>query len=79
MSEKDPANMTDKELAVAVANRIVDNLCEAETAFSHGTAWTLEEWVVDTLLKGHKAKPLYEMTREELLVLWTEPKGEVQS
>ena len=65
---KDPTNMTDKELAVAIANRIVDSLCEAETAFSHGTAWTLEEWVVDTLLKGHKAKPLYEMTRDELLV-----------
>ncbi len=76
---KDPTNMTDKELAVAIANRIVDNLCEAETAFSHGTAWTLEEWVVDTLLKGYEAKPLYEMTREELLVLWTEPKEEVQS
>jgi hypothetical protein len=73
---KDPTNMTDKELAVAIANRIVDNLCEAETAFSHGTAWTLEEWVVDTLLNGHKAKPLYEMTREELLVLWVDSNKE---
>lgn len=63
---KDPTSMTDKELARAIADRIVDNICEV------GASWTLAEWVTDTLLKGHKAPPLYEMTREELLVLWGE-------
>ena len=62
---KDPTSMTREELARAIADRIVDNICEV------GAAWTLEAWVTHTLLNGHDAKPLYEMTREELLVEWS--------
>lgn len=69
-------SMTDQQLAEAIAHRIVANICEAEANFAHGPGWTLEEWVVDTLLNGHQAKPLRQMTREELLVLWSEQKEE---
>ncbi len=69
---KDPTSMTREELARAIADRIVDNICEDESVFAHGSGWTLAEWVTYTLLNGHDAKPLYEMTREELLVLWGE-------
>ena len=68
---KDPTSMTREELARAIADRIVSNSCEDESGFAHGSGWTLAEGVTDTLLKGHKATPLYEMTREELLVEWS--------
>jgi hypothetical protein len=52
--------MTQQELADALAQKMIDNICE-------GYEGGLETWAYDTIMMGDGRKPLSDYSKEELL------------